>query len=574
MIARLVFFFIFSLALTSPALSQSPSHDHSSVSPESSERQTSEAFWASMPEQDPSYIFGQLGPTTARWAELARRTMIAQLEPVMVRSRALLEKEFAQDPGLRHRIDATSRALINLPWSTASSMHLSALIERLRDRLGLGVDTRFALYGLGLMPLFQIEIAETDRLEARLSELDDAVGHQFSAYPVDPARPELGGKWWRAARGRAVLMVSLSHGVLRIFLCHQSLEQSLLPQFLEPLRLSQKERMSRAARWRARIKGEEESFGMKAQRLSGWLSLSGLIDQLLRGQVAGGDAGSLLGGCQAVIRAIQHGVPRLSFAHVENPAGLWLSFFLHTSAQIQESLNGLSLTASPPLTITGDAALELNLSMRGAGLLQLINRFADAVQPLSATCPLLAGLSRWASQSPRLPAAYQAILSTLEGISLRVSTLPWPEPGPLRAQLTLHAPSLPPLITLRSQGEGLPAWWPPSLSERSVGAHQVPSGSIPPAWDPVWLSFSREHLTLTVAEPQSAHLELHRSADHKNERRHEVEESVLLDLSLGGSLLRGLMARSSQRFKSIPDRWVLRLREEGIQLDQRVDRGE
>jgi hypothetical protein len=350
---------------------------------------------------DTPYVLGNLMPTppevAARW--------YAQLD-------GMLEMYAAQFEQLRTTMAA----------SGDTDPKLAALLDLLGDELagkpprewgaalGFGDDTRLALYGLGVVPVLRVELADPGRFRALLGRLEAALGEALPEHELD------GQRYWSLTPPDAPL-----GGMLAIVDGHLVL--SLLPAQPTPAVLRQVLGLDRPARTIAdsgALQALNQTHGYTPY-FSGYLDSVRLLEALTGPaspldvaflERLGIEKPSLSAACAGEWQVLAQTWPRLAlgYRHFDGDG-----FDLHTVLETRSDIATELMTLRAPMpglqAVREEALMHAGVALRIGALPTVVARFAERVAAAPWQCEALAPMNAAFANAQRdiaNPAIYAA----------------------------------------------------------------------------------------------------------------------------------------------------------------------
>ncbi len=352
---------------------------------------------------DTPYVFANLEPlpadVTGRYLALSGAA-IPQWRAQLARGVRALEED---------RADADGQRI--LAWLRAIDTELAAHadLESLVDALGMGMQSRAALYGIGLAPVIRTSLADPARLMALVERLETSAGEKLPRF--EHAGVAMG---WKLELPDAPIV-----GVAAIVDGH--LVATLLPKG-DPEAAAELLGLARPKKSLAQS-GDLARLNRDAGFLpygSGYLDTAKLLAQfqqpatpLERAFLAVLEAEKpvIPAQCAGDVETIVASFPRAVAGYTRlDKNGLSGLARIETAAAIAEDLKSL-LAPTPGLAKAGDALMSFSFSMRPGAIPALANRIADNTAGKPWTCPALASLNDAAKQlreAANNPAVYAA----------------------------------------------------------------------------------------------------------------------------------------------------------------------
>jgi len=350
---------------------------------------------------DTPFVFASLAPlpdaVISRWetdAGLMQQVWQAQLEPLR-----------------RHAEGAAP--------DDASAALVRVLLREFADRpprealeaVGFAVDQPWALYGLGMLPVLRVGLAEPDRLEAFIGRVEQERGKDF------PRRDADGQPY------RLLVATDTDDIAMLLAIVDRHLVLSLVPVDVETARLHALLGLQRPSHSLA-ASGELQRFVEQAGYVP---ALAGYIDSARVLQATTGPASPLeqafadvLGftkpaldaACTAEWQALAATWPRLGFGYTRLD-GDHVDTHLRLEVRDDIAAELMKLRAPMPgLAAVDDATLlHFGVALDVSALPEVVGRLADRVQQAPWQCPSLAmlnGVADQARQQVASPAVYAA----------------------------------------------------------------------------------------------------------------------------------------------------------------------
>ncbi len=361
---------------------------------------------------DTPYVFANSEPipeaATARWQE-----QMQAMWPVML---APLDKAMAD----------LDRA--HLPKNAAPVRVIRALIDEIRGRdtlakwreIGLSPTTHFAFYGVGLIPVLRLELADADAFRAAIARIEQA-----SASTLDRARIGTQEILTIGTAVQAVIAIERKHLVV-----------SVLPAAADDTLKRRVLGIDRPARSLAES-GEFVAFNDARGYLpygSGWIDTRRSLDLAETDpgiaafvRVAGGKPPEIDPACRTEFDAVAGKMPRL--------AGGYTAFddtrvTIHARVDLAPDLAKklIALAAATPGTIDADALFDIAIALPVLRVRDFWVAQADAVAAAPFHCTLLAPLNAvFAALKLRLDRVIPPPLADLSGLRASASRVEWPQ---------------------------------------------------------------------------------------------------------------------------------------------------
>ena len=335
---------------------------------------------------DTPYVFANIEPfpaaITARWMQ--------QFDVVA----RLWQSQIAQ--GIR-KLEQTQPDADELKWLRAVNAELEGkTMTQVFDTLGYDLQGRFALYGVGLVPVMRISLADPDKFKAFITRLEQQVGSAF------PRGTVAGQEYFNlvAPEGKLRGILALQQRQLVLTLAPTGNDDAVA----ELLGLQRPAKSLGAA---GTLNALNRQFGYLANG-SGYFDTRALLAQL-SAPATPLETAFLTAldiqkpvidpTCSAEYAAMASAVPRLSFGYTRLDAQhMDMVSRLETNAAIAADLRTLR-APMPGLDKTADSPFNFGLSLKLAALPPLVNKWASAIAAAPWQCEALKGLNESAAQS-------------------------------------------------------------------------------------------------------------------------------------------------------------------------------
>lgn len=332
------------------------------------------------------YVFANIEPfpasVTARWMQqfdAAARVWQAQI---------------AQ--GIK-KIEATRPEADELKWLRAVNAELEGkTMTQVFDALGYDLQGRFALYGVGLVPVMRISLADPDKFKAFIARLETQVGSPF------PRGTVAGQEYFNlvAPEGKLRGILALQERQLVLTLAPTGNDEALSE-------LLGVQRPAKSLGEAGTLTALNQQFGYLANG-SGYFDTRALLAQFSAPATPLETAfltaleiqkPAIDPTCASEYAAMASAVPRLSFGYTRLDAQhMDMVSRLETNAAIAADLRTLR-APMPGLDKSADSPFNFGLSLKLAALPPLVDKWASAIAAAPWQCEALKGLNDSAAQS-------------------------------------------------------------------------------------------------------------------------------------------------------------------------------
>jgi hypothetical protein len=451
---------------------------------------------------DTPYVFANIEPfptaITTRW-----------MQQFDVAAR-LWQSQLAQ--GIK-KLEATRPDAPELKWLRAVNAELEGkTMTQVFDTLGYDLQGRFALYGVGLVPVMRISLAAPEKFEAFIARLEKQVGSPFPRGKVE------GQEYFSlvAPEGKLRGILALQQRQLVLTLAPAS-DDSALVQLLGV------QRPARSLGEAGALAALNEQFGY-LDNGSGYFDTRALLAQLSAPATPVETAfltaldiqkPAIDPTCASEYAALAAAVPRLSFGYTRLDAQhMDMVSRLETNAAIAADLRTLR-APMPGMDKTADSPLNFGVSLKLAALPPLVDKWASAIAAAPWQCEALKGLNESAAQSKQQlanPVVFGAapVFEGLHLIATRLELKSMAQTPDFAGKLLIGSPNPAALL-------GMAKSFAPPLASLQLApdgkVHALPALPDMPPGMPAFAAMTKNVLGLAVGEGEDKDLPAYMNAD-------------------------------------------------------------
>jgi hypothetical protein len=356
---------------------------------------------------DTPYIIASLNPMPAAYVdrELARAGRYE-------RALAEIERVRRQRPELFRDLSPQLRFLLEVITELRGKLSRERILE-----LGVGLDARFAIYGIGVMPVARLELRDAARFRATLERVIDRSG-------LRPARRRLGDvSYWSLPLQAVEIAAAITGRELVVAVVTPATRDLVLPMAFGRIRPDQSladtaelQRLAAAHRFAPYTVGYVDLVGLARAIVGDSSEVSNRVAKAL-GLDRGGPA------CATEIPSLADAVPRLAFGMYEiDERAASLGVVLEMRKDVARAFEAIAGSV-PGLDgeSTRGARFSLGLGLDVGGLLALLSERLGAIVQTPYRCSHLAGVNRLAqSLLPSLAELATTPFATLRGVNVIV----------------------------------------------------------------------------------------------------------------------------------------------------------
>jgi hypothetical protein len=411
------------------------------------------------------------------------------------------------------KLEQTRPEAEELKWLRAVNAELEGkTMEQVFDALGYDLQGRFALYGVGLVPVMRISLADPEKFKAFIARLEKHVGSAF------PRGTVAGQEYFNlvAPEGKLRGILALQDRQLVLTLAPAAGDEAL-PELLGVQRP-------------AKSLGEAGTLAALNRQFAYLPNGSGYFDTRLLLEQFSAPATPLQTAfltaleiqkpaldpvCASEYAAMTGAVPRLSFGYTRLDAQhMDLVSRLETNAAIAADLRTLR-APMPGLDKTADAPFNFGVSLKLAALPPLVSKWASAIAAAPWQCEALKGLNEGAAQSQQQlanPVVFGAapVFEGLHLIATRIELKSMNEAPDFAGKLLIGSPNPAALL-------GMAKSFAPPLASVQLApdgkVHALPALPEMPAGMPAFAAMTKNVLGLAVGTGEDKDLAEYMSAD-------------------------------------------------------------
>ncbi len=363
--------------------------------------------------------------------------LFANLEPVPESVRARFENQVqAAWPVMFEMFDQSLADLRTLSAEAPASADTGTLLRlfegvldelRARDtpakwrEIGFGTDARMALYGIDLLPVMRVELADPAAFRALVKRLEQKVGQPLATLRIDEQDAwtfggETAGGLMAIHGSHLVLAVvpgSADEALKRRVLGLDQPAKSIADDAAFPTFNAQRGYLPYGSGW----VDTRRIVALAASEGHGWA-----IARAKDSAPAALDAT-----CRAEFDSIAAKAPRLAFGYTAFEAD---RMAMHARIDLDPALatSLMSLGASTPGAASRDALFDFGIALPILGMRDFLAAQADAVAKAPYKCEHLAALNTgFAELKPKLEGMLPPPVANLSGLRLTATRLDWPQ---------------------------------------------------------------------------------------------------------------------------------------------------
>lgn len=502
---------------------------------------------------DTPYVFANLEPTPKAINDAWMKSfepMLGHYETMLNSTAKALEAEDAEgDPAVRERAARVIRAL-------AAEFSGKLTLEGIQT-LGFSTEPRFAMYGVGLVPVVRLELKDAEAFKALVARVEQRVGESMPVATVD------GQSFWRVPLPDAPLAAALAvhDGDLVMTLVPASgsddLIRGLLGLTLPERTLADDNRIA-ALNERLALTPHGSGYIDTVRLMESVLAERTPIEkeflQALRAsQSDDGDAPALdtpvSETCRGELLAIARKFPMLSFGNAKIDArAVDTVFVLETESTMAQQIAGLAAPV-PGLGTPDGALMHVGFSLDIDKLMRFVDAQAAAVAAAPFACEELKELnSSFADLKTQManPMMFAAA-PVLRGFNARLTrfAMPADDAGTpdIAGKLVIASDNPQSLIALAGNfAPQLPAM---GLTPGS-GVQPLPAEMAPPGAPPIHVALEEKAIALSFGAGEEAGLADYAKAAPTN-------PPPLFALGYSGSFFDVIMAQASEGMEDLPE---------------------
>ncbi len=306
---------------------------------------------------------------------------------------------------------------------------MKAVVDEIRERdtpekwreLGIGQDARAALYGVGLLPVLRLELADPAAFRATVARIEQNAGSQLATAQIGEqalwtiGSPEIEGVM--AIQGQHLVLGLLPGGA------DEALKRRVLGLERPAQSLADSDAMDDFNAARGYL-----PYG------SGWIDTRRVVALIgedagvaALARAAGSEPPTLDATCRTEFDALAAKAPRLAFGYTAFDA---TRMSMHARIDLEPELakSLLALGGSLPGAASKDALLDFAIVLPVLGLRDLLLAQTEAVAAAPFKCDALTGLNDgFAEMKPKLEGMIPPPVANLAGLRMSASQLDWPQ---------------------------------------------------------------------------------------------------------------------------------------------------
>jgi predicted small lipoprotein YifL len=330
--------------------------------------------------------------------------------------------------------DAVEHALVEIdkkPDAEGTGRVLHALFDEFRNRstpeqwqeIGLGPKVRAAIYGVDLLPVVRLELADPDAFRAAIARIEKNAGASLATIHIGDQEVRRFGD----ASVTGLLAIEGRHLVLAFVAgdADEASKRRVLGLDKPAHSMADSGALAEFNKTRAYL-----PYG------SGWIDTRRVIALAATSPAvakAVGDAGNLDAGCREELDAVASKMPRFAFGYTELGAE---RMTMHARVDLAPSIAQalIAVGSSTPGTASPDALIDMAFALPILRTKDFWVAQADAVAKSPFHCALLAPLNdAFVKAKSQLDQTVPPPLADLSGVRMTVSHFAWPQ-GAVDAQ--------------------------------------------------------------------------------------------------------------------------------------------
>lgn len=369
---------------------------------------------------DTPYVFANRVPTPAAISEAwMKLSQSGNVERDVERFLRTLEEDAAEEDA---DADAVAFREAMKRWLPALAPEIQRVYTRAGiEELGFTFESRYAMYGHGLLPVMRVELADPAKFAAMVARVEERAGEKLTKRTFADA------SYWQVAAGKIELLFGTADGQLVITVGPSGQNEAVWQQQLG-LSLPAKSLLESGA-----LADLETQQGYTGHG-SGWIDLRDLLRRLTGRDTGDAAVMSALGlpvpapdaRCIAEFDALAARAPRMHMGVSKMDAkALTMSGLWEMDPAIRDALSTLPAPIPGP-GASGEGLLRVGVSIDGTALLRQLGVMAKAIQAAQFACEDLQPINEMAAEldanlkNPALAmaGAVNALQFALDGVQL------------------------------------------------------------------------------------------------------------------------------------------------------------
>lgn len=381
------------------------------------------------------------------------------------------------------------------------------------ESFGFSMESRSAVYGIGLIPVMRVELGNPDAFKALVTRVETKVGEKLAVAKVGDQ------EYWAAgsADGKVQLVAALQGKHLVLTIAPKTVDEAVMKQLLG-LELPKESAMD------ADLLGKFNKERGYLPYGSGYVDSAKLIavmfgprspteQAFLDAMGEKNPAADVSAVCKSEAQSIAAQVPRLSFGYTKLEAkDMDLKYVLETAPAVGTELSKLAVSV-PGLNGHGAGMLDIGLGLDLNALVSFVNAKAAAVAAAPYQCESLKSLNdsfAEARTGMSNPGIFM-VASAIKGFNASLSKFEMPEGAPPVVEGKIALASDNPQSLMAMAGN-----FAPQFATLGVQPNQapvaLPMDAMPPGTPPTFIAMSDKALGLAIGEGQQASLQAFISA--------------------------------------------------------------
>ena len=449
------------------------------------------ASFAMIPSDTP-YVIANSAPMPRD----AMDKIFKALEPALAKLQTELAKEAARLGASESQDDKIGAAVLG---------ELNGNLNRVGlEKLGISTEPHFAIYGVGLLPVFRVDLKDAAALKAAVARVEAKAGVKA---PVMKTGEQ---EYWGVTKDGLTVLIAIVGNELVFAVTPEKAAAKTIPIILGQTKPAASLASTGAL---AKLAGE---YGFKGYG-TGYVDLKGIANIVLgRGKGLNGEVWAAMEApmpplsdvCQTEILGMVDNAPRLSFGYTEMTASkMAMSWIIETKPELGKALMAL---AAPVPGLGGSGSMGSMFSF-GVGVdlgktVEFLKGKVGAITAAPYKCEMLADLNGSAAEMQAgLSQPMPPFLNGIKGFNLVVKSADFsgPQPKDIKASVLLAIDKpmdllnmakgmVPPLASLEVKDDGM--------------AVALPAGLVPPVVDAPHIAMKGSALALSVGAGEEKNL--------------------------------------------------------------------